>query len=53
MNEGEQNLSQHRLGVSGSTILTNPEQFDELFWDDIDLIEMGEFPNESAFNAFL
>lgn len=46
-------MNKHRFGVSGSTILTNPEQFDELFWDDIDLIEIGEFPNESSFSAFL
>ncbi|MGG1664085.1 hypothetical protein [Brevibacillus sp. NRS-1366] len=46
-------MNKHKFGVSGSTILTNPEQFDELFWDDIDLIEIGEFPNETAFSAFL
>jgi len=46
-------LKNHRFGVSGSTILTNPEQFDELFWDDIDLIEIGEFSNEAAFSSFL
>lgn len=46
-------MNKHRFGVSGSTILTNPEQFGELFWDDIDFIEIGEFPNESAFRAFL
>lgn len=46
-------MNKHRFGVSGSTILTNPEQFDELFWDDIDLIEIGEFPNKTAFRAFL
>lgn len=43
----------HRFGVSGSTILTNPDQFDELFWEGIDLIEIGEFPDESAFHSFL
>ncbi|MGM0885107.1 MAG: TIM barrel protein [Bacillota bacterium] len=43
----------HKFGVSGSTILSNPELFNNLFWDDIDLIEIGEFPDESAFNAFL
>ncbi|WP_429848138.1 sugar phosphate isomerase/epimerase family protein [Brevibacillus panacihumi] len=46
-------MNKHRFGVSGSTILTSPEQFGELFWDDIDVIEIGEFPNESAFRAFL
>jgi sugar phosphate isomerase/epimerase len=46
-------LNKHRFGVSGSTILSNPDQFDELFWDDIDLIEIGEFPDEAAFHAFL
>lgn len=46
-------MSKPRFGVSGSTILSNPEQFDELFWEDIDLIEIGEFPNETAFRTFL
>lgn len=46
-------MNKHKFGVSGSTILTNPEKFDELFWDDIDLIEIGEFPNKTSFHAFL
>lgn len=46
-------MNKHRFGVSGSTILTNPEQYHELFWEDIDFIEIGEFPSESAFHAFL
>lgn len=46
-------LKKHRFGVSGSTILTNPEKFDELFWEEIDLIEIGEFPDEAAFHTFV
>jgi sugar phosphate isomerase/epimerase len=42
----------HCLGVSGSVILSNPEQFSELFWDGIDHVEIGEFPTEAAFNEF-
>lgn len=43
----------HRLGVSGSTILSNPAQFQELFWEGIDHVEIGEFSNEADFNQFL
>lgn len=43
----------HLLGVSGSTILSNPEQFSELFWEGITHIEIGEFPDERAFDTFL
>lgn len=43
----------HKLGVSGSTILSNPRQFKELFWDGIEHIEIGEFPDEAAFEYFL
>lgn len=46
-------MDKHRFGVSGSTILTNPEKFEELFWDDIDFIEIGEFPDETSFHAFV
>ncbi|GAA0335953.1 hypothetical protein GCM10008967_27950 [Bacillus carboniphilus] len=42
----------HKYGVSGSTILSDPNRFEELFWKDIDLIEIGEFPDEAAFQAF-
>ena len=44
-------MNNHRFGVSGSTILTDPAKFEELFWDGIDLIEIGEFPDEMAFHA--
>lgn len=43
----------HSLGVSGSTILSNPKQFSELFWEGINHIEIGEFPDEPAFQYFL
>jgi hypothetical protein len=43
----------HCLGVSGSVILLNPEQFSELFWDGIDHVEIGEFPTEASFNEFI
>ncbi|WLD94292.1 TIM barrel protein [Alkalihalobacillus sp. AL-G] len=43
----------HRLGISGSTIMTDPEQFGKLFSKDIPHIEIGEFPSESAFNEFV
>lgn len=44
---------QHKLGVSGSTILSNPELYMELFWEQIEHIEIGEFPNEEAVDKFL
>jgi sugar phosphate isomerase/epimerase len=43
----------HKLGVSGSVILSNPEQYSELFWDGIDHIEIGEFLDEAALDKFL
>lgn len=43
----------HKLGVSGSTILSNPELYSELFWEGIEHIEIGEFPNEEAMKKFL
>lgn len=46
-------MGRHKLGVSGSTILSNPDLFNELFWDDIDVIEIGEFPDKKAFSQFL
>ncbi|MDF2723089.1 MAG: hypothetical protein K0Q59_2764 [Paenibacillus sp.] len=42
-----------RLGVSGSTILSDPAKLHELLWDGIDHIEIGEFPDEAAFEQFL
>lgn len=47
-------MSQHTFGLSGSTILSKPEKFLELFKNEqIDHIEIGEFPNEDAFVYFL
>ncbi|WP_454053085.1 hypothetical protein [Clostridium sp. Marseille-Q7071] len=43
----------NRLGMSGSTIFSNPELYSELFIEGIDYIEIGEFPNEEALNKFL
>ncbi|MDF2521203.1 MAG: hypothetical protein K0R84_1831 [Clostridia bacterium] len=43
----------HKIGVSGSTILSNPEHFLDLFLDDIEHIEIGEFPNDKALIDFL
>lgn len=43
----------HRLGVSGSVILSNPEKYEELFWEGIEHIEIGEFQDEEAFKHFL
>ncbi|KGP73790.1 TIM barrel protein [Pontibacillus yanchengensis] len=43
----------HKLGISGSTILSNEEQFDDLFRTETDHIEIGEFANEQAFQRFL
>lgn len=43
----------HKLGVSGSTIYSDPELFSELFWEGIEHIEIGEFPDEKAIERFL
>lgn len=43
----------HKLGVSGSTILSNSELFSELFWEGIDHIEIGSFSDETALKYFL
>ncbi len=43
----------HRLGTSGSVILSNPKLYSELFWEGINHIEIGEFPDEDALNKFL
>jgi len=42
-----------RLGVSGSTILSDGALLQELFWDGIDHIEIGEFASEDDFARFL
>ncbi|MFZ0371040.1 MAG: TIM barrel protein [Halobacillus sp.] len=41
------------LGISGSTILSDPAQFDQLFKSAIGHIEIGEFPDEASFYRFL
>ena len=46
-------VMKHKLGVSGSTIYSNPELYSELFWEQIEHIEIGEFPNEEAVDKFL
>ncbi|WP_102398751.1 TIM barrel protein [Haloimpatiens massiliensis] len=43
----------HKLGVSGSTILSNPELYSELFWEDIQHIEIGEFEDKKSLYKFL
>ncbi|GAQ19592.1 xylose isomerase-like TIM barrel [Oceanobacillus picturae] len=44
----------HSIGLSGSVIMSDPEKFPLLFSKkDISHIEIGEFPNEAAFNDFL
>lgn len=43
----------HKLGVSGSTIYSNPNLYSELFWEGIEHIEIGEFPDEIAVDKFL
>jgi sugar phosphate isomerase/epimerase len=43
----------HKLGVSGSTIYSNPKLYSELFWEGIEHIEIGEFPDEKAIDKFL
>lgn len=42
-----------RLGVSGSTILSDGNQLEKLFWKGISHIEIGEFADEAAFERFL
>lgn len=41
------------VGLSGSVIMTDPDKFNLLFKDDMDHIEIGEFPNNESFNTFL
>ena len=37
----------HQLGIFGSTILSDPELLETLFWKEIKHVEIGEF-NEGA-----
>ncbi len=44
----------HTLGLSGSVILSDPEKYPLLFnKENINHIEIGEFPSEEAFEEFL
>lgn len=42
-----------QFAVSGSTIMSDPEHFNDLFWEDIDHVEIGEFEKEEDFQLFL
>jgi hypothetical protein len=41
----------HHIGLSGSTILTDPNRFTEMFKGDLEHIEIGEFPDEGSFQS--
>ncbi|MFQ3542676.1 TIM barrel protein [Halobacillus rhizosphaerae] len=43
----------HKLGVSGSTIMSDPEKLNDLFGYQLSHVEIGEFPNEASFQKFL
>jgi sugar phosphate isomerase/epimerase len=43
----------HKLGMSGSTIFSEPKLYSELFIDGINHIEIGEFQDEAAVEEFL
>ena len=44
----------HQIGLSGSTIMTDPEKIPLLFnKDNVSHIEIGEFPSEDSFNYFI
>lgn len=43
----------HRIGLSGSVIMTDPEKFPLLFSkENVNHIEIGEFPSEESFHYF-
>ncbi|GGA80050.1 sugar phosphate isomerase/epimerase family protein [Ornithinibacillus halotolerans] len=44
---------EHKLGLSGSVIMTDPNKFPKLFNKNMDHIEIGEFPNQESFHLFL
>ncbi|WP_254854039.1 TIM barrel protein [Halobacillus salinus] len=46
-------MDNHRIGLSGSTILSNPEHFEHLFRFGCSHVEIGEFPDEQAVLDFL
>jgi sugar phosphate isomerase/epimerase len=43
----------NRLGISGSIIYSSPEKYAELYIEDVNHIEIGEFSDEEALNKFL
>ncbi|MEK3907752.1 TIM barrel protein [Oceanobacillus sp. FSL W7-1309] len=44
----------HHIGLSGSTIMSDPEKIPLLFdKDNVSHIEIGEFPSEDSFNYFI
>ncbi|OZU87653.1 hypothetical protein CIL03_15635 [Virgibacillus indicus] len=43
----------HYIGLSGSTIMTDPDKFPLLFNKDVEHIEIGEFSSRESFNNFL
>ncbi|WP_242057492.1 sugar phosphate isomerase/epimerase family protein [Halobacillus yeomjeoni] len=45
-------MSKHMIGISGSTIMSDPNQLEELFNHDLPHIEIGEFPNEMEAERF-
>ena len=46
-------MKQHQLGMSGSTILSDPDLFEHLFQQGCTHVEIGEFPDQTAFERFL
>ncbi|TLS38872.1 sugar phosphate isomerase/epimerase family protein [Pseudalkalibacillus caeni] len=43
----------HKIGSSGSVILSDSAKFDELFWENCNHIEIGEFANREDFLKFM
>ncbi|MBT2691166.1 sugar phosphate isomerase/epimerase [Bacillus sp. ISL-47] len=43
----------HQLGISGSTILSEREKFPELFKNNLQHVEIGEFQDEDSFQDFI
>ncbi|MCA0969984.1 TIM barrel protein [Halobacillus litoralis] len=43
----------HKTGMSGSTIMSDPEQFDHLFQFGCTHVEIGEFPDMESVHTFL
>jgi sugar phosphate isomerase/epimerase len=48
----EEHMS-HRIAISGSTIMSDTPKLQELFIEESEHIEIGEFENEEAFQTFL